>query len=696
MSAPPLPDILPWNIPQNPSTDGEEPVPAPPVISPRPPFRPPPITWPPIWFKWLNQGAWLVNLEPIASGGQNYDGTIRIEINSEGRTASGDLYQRPRFLINIPGLPRRWINLPAPNPASGIPILARNNYRYYLRITQIDEVFSGRTSFTLGFQKFKYVQTNKTTFSFTQEPIDGGYTATMKWTTAPAGYPYPGDYAEGDVVSDKTGQVEFRLKMGRVSQFYRKFTVEIDNVPGSERPLDNGGVVGQNFEDWNSVFGRVGFEVKVVESDGDIVDTEDGYWSLTQSHQTMLARRDASNLDTEWRYYLLATKFNTVNAFGVMFDNSATDSNNIPREGLQVSSHVVTGFQEGWGEWKDSRYGTIKGAYFRTALHELGHAFGLLHNDDGGDGESPVLDFSFMNQTGRAINRSTAASPLSKNIKWNHADRNLFQIRHWPDVFVRPGGVDFGYASNTTPPITPPDSDTEYEHPELVFKVEPIKDHSEVPLGAPVRVNLTLTNTGEQPVDVPADISLKSHNLSGQVTDPTGKTGSFHTLYYLDREEEIKTLKPGESVTSSLTLLRGGQGALFPLAGVHKIGVKLSWSFDEDLPLWVALAETTILVTPPLDKSHAAAAHKLLTTPDAHLVLVLGGDYLEDGVAAIQQALKDETLRKHFASTEAKRLLKRRNPDFEQATNLVSEDNIVLSDAERAKFGRLGVESFEG
>ncbi|KAK6509076.1 hypothetical protein TWF481_003839 [Arthrobotrys musiformis] len=701
MSAPPFPDVLPYEIPEYPPADIEGPtlpiptLPVPPgggvpTLIP-PPFIPTPIIrWPPIWFKWLNQGSWLINLEPTTGSGLIHDGTIRIENTANGRIASGDLYQRPRFPINLPGLPPRWINLPAPNPANGIPIQARKNYRYYLRVTQIDQFLSLRTSFKLGFQKFKYVETNKTTFSFTQEPVDSGYTATMKWTTAPAGYPYPNDYAEGDVVSDKTGLVEFKLKMGRVSDFYRKFTVEIDNVPGSEKPLDNG-IVGEGREDWNTVFNRVGFEVKVVESDGDIAEV-DPYWTLTQSHQTMLQRRDATNLDTEWRYYLLATKFNTVNAFGVMFDAGATDSNNVPREGLQVSSHVETGSQEGWGEWKNSRYGAIKPAYFRTALHELGHAFGLLHNDDGLDGDAPVLDFSFMNQTGRAVSRSTAANPLSKSIKWNHADRNLFQLRHWPDVFVRPGGVEFGYSKNGTVNISPPDADTEYENPDLVLKVEALEGHSEVPLGAPVRINATLTNTGEQPLEVPSDISLKSHYLTGYVTDPSGTTREFHSLFYLDHQEEVKILKSGESISTSLTLLRGGQGALFPVGGVHKVTLRLTWSIGDELPLWVALGETTILVTPPVTKSHASAAHRLLTTPDTHLVLVLGGDYLEDGVGAIKQALEDDTLRKHFTVTEAKRVLKRSTPDLEEAAKLVSEEDVVLSGAEKEKLKKLGLD----
>ncbi|KAK6362819.1 hypothetical protein TWF730_000272 [Orbilia blumenaviensis] len=700
MSAPPAPDVLSFTPPQglppyasqDVSAKDEVPIPVPPILTPSPPFRPPPITWPPIWpiFRWLNGGAWLINLEPTGTGGLAYDGTIRIENHANGRTASGDLYQRPRFLLNIPGLPSRWITLLPPNPASGIPIQGRKNYRYYLRITQIDESISIGKTFKLGFQKYKYSEVNKTNFTFTQEPANGNYTATMTWKTAPAGYPYLNDYAEGDVVLDGTSEVEFKLKMGRVSEFYRKITVEIDNVPNSEKPLDNG-VDGAGHEDWNTVFARIGFEAQVIESDSDIAEPSE-VWSPTQSHQTMLARRDANNLDVEWRYYLLATKYNTDGAFGIMFDNSASDSNNIPREGVQVSSHIVTGSQDGWGAWKNTRYGAAKGAYFRTALHELGHAFGLLHNDDGGDRETPVLDFSFMNQTGRAVGRCTAANPLVNNIKWNHADRNLFQIRHWPDVFVRPGGVEFGYASNTRPPITPVDNDTEYESPDLVLAVEPLNGHSEIPLGAPVRINLTLKNIGEQPVEVPGDISLKSHHVVGEVTDPTGTTRGFHTLFYLDREEKVETLEPGNSVVASLTLLRGGKGALFPVSGVHRVAVKVSWGGGNDTPFHVAVGETTVMVTPPLDKSHAAAAHKLLTTPDAHLVLILGGDYLEEGVNAIKQALEDDTLRKHFACTEAKRVLKQQNPDFEKANGLVSEEDIVLSETERRKLENLGVE----
>jgi hypothetical protein len=98
-----------------------------------------------------------------------------------------------------------------------------------------------------------------------------------------------------------------------------------------------------------------------------------------------------------------------------------------------------------------------------------------------------------------------------------------------------------------------------------------------------------------------------------------------------------------------------------------------------------------VLVTGPKDASHAAAAHKLLTSPDAHLVLVLGGDHLEDGISAIQAALEDDTLRPHYAAVEAKRLATRfedRKPDITAARKLVNGKSVV-TDSEKQKLQKL-------
>jgi len=148
-------------------------------------------------------------------------------------------------------------------------------------------------------------------------------------------------------------------------------------------------------------------------------------------------------------------------------------------------------------------------------------------------------------------------------------------------------------------------------------------------------------------------------------------------------------LPPNGSVRGSLTLMRGYEGALFPSPGLYRIDVELRWSLG---PVEAVVGGgATLLVTSAQDASHAAVAHQVLATPDAHLVLVLGGDHLQEGMDAIKAAVGNDVLRPHFASIEAKRLAQRtgrRAPDLAGAVALVDEGT-VMSGAEVGKLARL-------
>jgi len=127
-----------------------EPGPPPPVALPRPePF-------PPVHLRSVRAGCWLVNYTPTGSSVVSFDGTLRVEAHSAGRTASGDLYQRPVILLPFPPGPPHPILLPGPNPANGVPILSRSRYRFYLRVTQILENFTFGNSFQLGFEMWRF------------------------------------------------------------------------------------------------------------------------------------------------------------------------------------------------------------------------------------------------------------------------------------------------------------------------------------------------------------------------------------------------------------------------------------------------------------------------------------------------------------------------------------------------------------
>ncbi|HEY5870092.1 MAG TPA: hypothetical protein VI542_31750, partial [Candidatus Tectomicrobia bacterium] len=331
-----------------------------------------------------------------------------------------------------------------------------------------------------------------------------------------------------------------------------------------------------------------------------------------------------------------------------------------------------------WGTVQGMRFGTVTAPYFRTAVHETGHAMGLYHN---------TADNGFMNTTDViASNSLTPGSPaFPNNVQWSFNAEDAKRLRHMPDIYARPGGLPFGTSYATTP-ISPTDFGVVIE--DLELHVSPLLES--VPLGAPVRVNVELVNTSEkQPVFAPTTLSMKSGLVRGTVVDPNGTVRTFVPLLRCIEEEPTGTLEPGQRITHSITLLRGAQGALFPLPGAYRISVEAHW--DHGGVEATATGEANVMVTSVVDDAHAHAALKVLSTPDALLTLVFGGDHLKDGIEAIQTALKNPVLRPHFAHIEAKRLAERfgrRRANLRAAAELI-DDSTVMSPAEIKKTAML-------
>ncbi|MCU9947742.1 hypothetical protein [Pseudomonas sp. PDM13] len=662
---PPMPDVLP------PEQEDARTASALPPIAELPRQVPGPIIVPPL--RSIRPGCWLLNYKPTGAPLVSYDGTLRVESHSAGRTASGDLYQRPTIFLPLPiaspipllgSRPEtslKPILLAGPNPASGIPILSRSRYRYYIRVTSLPENFYLGNSFNLGFELWRFTAPNSWA-------LDSKLTTQMVRMAGPAGYPSPSDYAEGDV-KNAANAVIGRMTMGWLSSYYRRCTVEIDTVSGSEQPTNSG--LGHT---WQTVMDAVGWQVAVNLSDTNVAEASGNSWSDAEMHAAMLARRAVVNLDTEWRYHVLAVKNIDSTPRGIMYDNGGTDSNNVPREGIGIASHWT--IAAGWGTVSGKRFGTAAAPYFRTAVHEIGHAMGLYHNS---------ADFGFMCTSDVIAAAGTPATPFPSNIQWSFHPDNLKQLRHYPDPFVRPGSVAFGSASTAMPSITP--TDLEAEVLGLDLDVTPLL--GEVPLGAPVRVGIALVNRGDQPVRVPANLSLKSDFVSGSVTDPAGTPRSYRTLVHCVEDQPYALLQPGERISESMTLMRGAEGALFGVPGVHEVKVEVHWEIDGMVAH--AAGSATVMVTAAVEARHAEAAHRVLSTPDAHLVLAIGGDHLTEGLDAIQAALDSPVLKPHFAAIAAKRLAKRfhkRKADPKNASALLDYDT-VMSDAERSKLTTL-------
>lgn len=575
------------------------------------------------------------------------EGTLRVQREGDYLTASGDLYRSPSPLVT-------------PDLAAGIPIFPRRDYRHYLRVTKISTSEKG---FALKFDRYSF--DHKTDTWVSRE----SFTAAMRWTAAPPGYPNGGDYWRGDL-ADKTGELIGAFTMGRVSGHFRRAVIEIDRVSQSPAPLDNGFGM-----DWRAVFDQVGWLVDAKESNSDIAErSSNGVWEDSELHQEMLKWRDAAELDREWRYHLLCVRqLDGGDGRGVMYDKWSTDStNNIPREGAAIASHWNVPHEEQWGIFQGMRLGAAKPLYFRVAVHEISHAMNLDHR----------RDTSFMATTDSIVESARKARPPVKfpdNIQWAYSLDDQEQLRHAADIWVRPGGTQF-YMTSTADTGSPGRGGLRKNTKGLELRVFPLME--EVPIGAPVRIKYRLSNTAHRTREVPASLSLKKGHVKGVVIDPAGDIRAFRPLVLCGDKHSLRLLEPGESLAHTVTLLRGAQGALFPSPGAYRIMVEISWHSSRSKAS--IAGETRVKITPPVDQAHAEAALKILSCPDALLALVIGGDHLQEGVEAISAGIHNPVLRPHYAIIEAKRLGRRfgkRRADFNAACQFLDK-TAVLSDPE--------------
>ncbi len=630
-----------------------------------PPFEP--LYIPPFYFNSLLCGCYLIKLSLNIDELSVFDGTLRVECHSNGVTASGDLYQRKIHQVCLK--PKQSDSLPTciltldfgPDSADGIPIFPRDQYRYYLRVTKIIEREILENSFNLEFEMYRFDSSLKT---WTNE---GAYRADMFfWITPPVGYPSNSVYLEGNV-RNSSGTVIGRLTMGWVCSYLRRAIVEIDRVHDSEAPLDNGAEI-----DWRYIFDQVGWDITVDESDDTVIEPSGESWSYAECHQTMLQWRDSADLDTQWRYHLLCVRLldDTRKVPGCMYDYSGGDTNNIPREGAVIASHWVFPDDDLWGQCSGRRAGLATATYFRTAVHEIGHAMMLFHSKSAGN--------HIMKTTEDIAKNAKFHMGFPDNIEWAFSAEDQRRLRHLPDVVVRPGTLltygEIKSSEYSGVPLSLLDAITEIEG--LEVQVSPLMEM--IPIGAPVRVNFCLVNNSSQIMSVPSRLSMKTGHISGEVIDPSGTVRTFSTIIrYIDKED-ARTLEPGQKLCDSLTLLRGPEGALFPLSGVHRVIIRLTWNVN-NRPVQLS-GETGVIITPLVDEEHAKSAFKVLSTPDTLITVAIGGDHMTEGIEAIQVALNNPILRPHFEYLEAKRLAQRfgkRKSNIKAAAELITKETIM-------------------
>ena len=302
-----------------------------------------------------------------------------------------------------------------------------------MRVTRIEPADPG---FALTFEALRYFPKNVRMFNGGAVPhwvLEGTFTASLMPAKAPVGFPQPDKFFLGDVVVGDN--VPPQLQMGWVAPLLRRAVIEVDCVPDTHAPLDNGA----GFT-WQSVFKSFDWDVTAIDSNHDITKSSSSpRWTPTDADSAMRQNRGNNDLDAEWRYYVLIASLILAPAEsdGFMYHGR--------REALFVAAQSVFPDQPQFGTLRGKALETTI-AFLRTVIHETGHAMGLGHNETG---------FHFMRPTPSIAQDSTADNPFPGNIDWSFHPDDVHRLRHWPDIAVRPGGAPVGAANEVALPGAP-------------------------------------------------------------------------------------------------------------------------------------------------------------------------------------------------------------------------------------------------
>jgi hypothetical protein len=636
----------------------------------------------------IKKGCYLMSFTPDPTGSSYQPraciGTLRVSGNSRETPlrASGDLYSLSSTLkTNVstsaeedPDPTARAMAasqlglLPDPSlisisdywraravsPPIPIPHFPMEAYRYYLEVQSIQEVGPG---LVLEITAHEYDPVGKT--------LKERGTMQVSFKPTSDGKALQGDLMDGDErrgvfyvqwINDNLRRAELRLfaippndvKLpGRDVEAMTAGLAKAreERVPSSSRTgsdaADRTRVPG-----WEELFKTIGWDLTVHE-DADASVKLDAWtaYDLSEAGQRLRQGVDPNG----WTYDLLCVStFQSSEYLGIMFDAEATDLNERPRESAAVAALQRLGVEENKVPFQDLLGGA---AYYRTALHEIGHTMNLAHNLQGK---------SIMNTTGLLLQLATPAKqdqqavPLRFEPDWKFSPDDAEWLQHAPDIAVRPGGISRRGVRLRRETKSAPAPLSLQAASDMVLVVEPVREV--FPFGAPIRLDYTLCNHGRT-MDVPNDISLRGGYVMGRVTGPDRVRRFFRCLFrscdMAVTDGRLEKLESGQQREGGMTLLRGIDGPLFPKAGAYEIELEMRWDAKDQTHRVVGQTFVTVAAADPNDPAQAIAAAMILNDSSMMPALVQG---LIDqkGLRALSVALRSSTLAEHYLSTALK------------------------------------------
>ncbi|MFF3492434.1 hypothetical protein ACFYWS_13895 [Streptomyces sp. NPDC002795] len=389
-----------------------------------------------------------------------------------------------------------------------------------------------------------------------------------------------------------------------------------------------------------SAFAEAGVELRSAGT-RNVLDTSGAgtgvLWSDAELHAAMVANFSGYRDVPQWKLWaLVAGKYEgSAGTIGIMFDYVS----GLHRQGLAVFEQSIKEAGIAGAAWD-----------MHTYVHEIGHAFNLLHSWEKHLANPPAPlgprsgygDVSWMNYP--HLYKGGTADGIEAfwgSFPFRFSDNEIRHLRHGFYRHVIPGGSN--WAANAAMDISAAE----------MFAL-PLTDESGLALelegqeafeyGEPVVTQIKLSRTGSRgDVLVSPDLQPAAGHVIVAITDPYGRSRMFQPLTRIcgghDATADTVTLtEAAPAVYTSAYIGYGAEGLLFSEPGLYKVTA----TYQAPSGARVVSAARTVRVRQPLARDEQRIGELMMGDAQGQLLTFLGSDapQLQTGNDALQEVIE--------------------------------------------------------
>ncbi len=382
-----------------------------------------------------------------------------------------------------------------------------------------------------------------------------------------------------------------------------------------------------------TVYQRAGFDVRMSPNQTTIPTSgagSNGTWSDTEMHNAMVTYWSRFANRPNWAMWVLyAARHDAGRSLGgVMFDDIGPNH----RQGTAI---FTDSFINDVPPGDPDPAGWRRRMQFWTAIHEMGHGFNLAHAwqkalgtpQAPGDPWIPLANEpearSYMNYPFRV---SGGESSFFSDFRFRFSDNELVFMRHAPRRFVQMGNSNWF-------------NEHGFEAPEALdqtgqwtLEVRPNRNSNSYRFLEPVNMELKLTNTSHQAVEMDADMLADGRHVTVFIQREGGQTKQWRPMITQCHEPHANKIDVGESLYGAHVISTSTDGWLIDEAGFYKVQAAI------DMGDQIVVSNVMRLyVGPPESQAEAEVAPDYFTEDVARVVNFGGAPELDKAEDVLRQ-----------------------------------------------------------